>query len=188
MVAGTPRAKDPSLRQVLKTRTRDLHERLDASVGSAALGDADNYAAFLAVQYSARAPIEQWAATDLGTDLRPPATSALIADDLAALGCPRPPEQAFTFPAGADPRGLAWALGGSSLGNKAMLVERRRAGHTGADRFLSDPSTAAFFRRLLPHLEQPVSADEADAAVAAAEAVFLTFLAAASHASLKAAA
>lgn len=188
MVAGNSGADGISLRQALRERTRALHDRLDAAISPAAMRDDDAYAAFLAVQFAARAPIERWAKEHVASELTPPATAQLIAADLATLSAGFPLEAHFSFPAGADPRGLAWALGGSALGNKAMLVRRRRAGRDNADQFLSDKRTGDFFRGLMPTFAQPVTDAEADAAVAAAEAVFRTFLAAADDASLKAAA
>ena len=177
MVAVKDGLRTSDLRNVLKDGTRGLHDELDASLGHAAL-DARSYTAFLSIQYAARAPIERWASTALSADLLPPATADLIAADLEELRVPLPFETDFTWPGGADPIGFAWALGGSSMGNRAMLVQRRKAGFAGADRFLSDPATALYFRALLPRLAAPVSAQMAGAAVLAAEAVFTTFLSA----------
>ena len=187
MIAERSNADPSSLRHALKQRTRILHDELDGSLGHAAL-DPRSYVAFLSVQYAARAPIERWAAREMAEGLRPPQTAALIAADLADLGTPLPAEADFAFPAGADPVGLAWALGGSSMGNRAMLGQRRKAGFVAAERFLSDPSTAAYFRELLPRIASPASAGTTDAAVAAAEAVFRTFLSAVRATRLKAAA
>lgn len=167
-----------SLRQALRERTAQLHETLDLALGEAAL-DRLGYAGFLARQYAARAPIERWAQQHLDSDIAPPATSPLIAADLADLGCSLPAEEMFTFPAAGDPLGLAWALGGSALGNKALLARRRKFRLSGPQRFLGDTATAAYFVRILPKLSQPTDERAADAAVAAAEAVFRTFLTAA---------
>lgn len=175
MVAGISRAGSSSLRGVLKERTRALHEELDRSIGHGVL-DPQGYAAFLAVQYSARAPIERWAAKAMAADIAPPATAPLIAADLAELGMSLPREARFAVSDRADPIGAAWALGGSSMGNRALVVQRRKAGFGEAARFLGDPATAEYFRRILPRLAGPVSDDAADAAVLAAEAVFDTFL------------
>lgn len=188
MSAGISRAQSVTLRQVLKERTRVLHDQLDAAIGQSALASDAGYAGFLQTQYAARAPIERWARASLDPRLLPPATAALIAEDLQSLGNSLPDEESFAFPRRADPRGLAWALGGSALGNKAMLTQRRRGGRTGSDLFLSDTATADFFRHLLPMLHITVADEEADAAVAGAEAVFRTFLAASSRRSMRAAA
>lgn len=175
MVAGRNFANANSLRSELKRRTRPLHDELDGALGEAPL-DQESYALFLAAQYAARAPIERWAAANLDDSLRPPPTASLIAADLAELHAPLPAEADFALPHGADPVGLGWALGGSSMGNRAMLMQRRKAGFATAERFLADPATAAFFRALLPRLSAPVAPDDADAAVLAAQAVFETFL------------
>lgn len=187
MVAGLSNADPGSLRHVLKQRTRRLHDELDGALGHAAT-DSRAYATFLQVQYAARAPIERWARLNLPEDVKPPATAPLIAADLAHLESALPSEAAFAFPAGGDPLGLAWALGGSSMGNRAMLVRCRKAGLAAADRFLSDPATARYFRALLPRLAEAASPGQANAAVAAAEAVFHTFLAAVGATDLEAAA
>jgi heme oxygenase len=187
MVAGLRQADPSSLRHVLKQRTRRLHDELDGALGHAVC-DPEGYIGFLATQYAARAPIERWAAQTLPGELRPPTTAPLIAADLTELAASLPDEIDFAFPAGAAPIGLAWALGGSSMGNRAMLVQRRKAGFTSAERFLGDPAGAAFFRRLLPRLSMPASPAQADAAVAAAETVFRTFLAAVCSHKLEAAA
>ncbi len=170
-----------TLRAALKERTRDLHDRLDRTVGGFATEETGPYGAFLAVQYAARASIERWALAELREDVRPPELAALIATDLAELSVPCPAMQTFVLPAGADWRGVAWALGGSALGNKALLAARRRAGLTGAARFLSDPRTAVYFRRMLPMFEEPATPAIEEGAVAAAAAVFGTFLGAAAR-------
>lgn len=187
MVAQNSRAEEVSLRDVLRRSTQSVHDRLDATIGSLAL-DPVRYAGFLSVQYAARAPIERWVAANLAGPLAPPPVAALIARDLGELGAERPLEQEFAFPAGGDPIGLAWALGGSALGNRAILARRRRAGLSGADSFLAETDTPAFFRSILPLLDEVASPARAKAAVAAADAVFATFMAAAANIELKAAA
>lgn len=178
MVADNPPQEPNSLRLILKERTASLHDTLDLALGEAAL-DEIGYVEFLSRQYAARAPIERWAQANMDSAVTPPATSPLIAADLAELGSALPAEESFSFPADGNPLGLAWALGGSALGNKALLVQRRKSGLDGPQRFLGDKATAIYFGRVLPALSQPVESRVADAAVAAAEAVFGTFLAAA---------
>ena len=187
MTADILRGNDATLRDALKSRTAPLHDALDLALGEHAL-DENGYADFLARQYAARAPIERWAESQFSEALMPPSTSSLIAADLSDLGHRLPPEQTFAFPENGDPMGVAWALGGSALGNKTLLARRRRLGLAGPQRFLGDTRTAAFFARILPHLSRPVVADRADAGVAAAEAVFRTFLAAAARPAMSAAA
>lgn len=186
MVAHTSGAF-ATLRDALKARTRPLHDALDAAIGGAVL-DSGGHAAFLTVQLAARAPIERWAAAHMPCALKPPPMAALIVADLAELGAPRPEDECFAVPPDVDHLGVAWALGGSALGNKAILVQRRRAGCTTANRFLGDGATAQYFRRILPLLGDITGPRDTDAAVGAAEAVFRTFLAAASRVRIKAAA
>lgn len=177
MAAGQSRAASDSLRHVLKARTQDLHDELDVSLSGAVL-DPRGYIHFLAVQYAVRAPIERWALANMATDIAPPAVAHLIAADLFELGAGLPRESEFDFPPGADPIGVAWTLGGSSLGNRFLFARRRKAGLDTACRFLSDSSGEAYFRKLLPRLAVPVSSRVADAAIAGAGAVFHAFLAA----------
>lgn len=176
-VASPPIAQFP-LRHWLKEGTRTLHDRLDASVpeGEYLADDAD-YARFLQAQHAARAAIEAWAARQMPDRLRPPPTASLIASDLRDLGATCPLPHSFAPPSGSDPLGVAWAIGGSAMGNKTLLLRRRRAGAVRAERFLSDPAGAAYFRSLLPRLAIPLGEAEARPAVQAAAAVFELFLA-----------
>ncbi|WP_390550417.1 biliverdin-producing heme oxygenase [Qipengyuania sp. MTN3-11] len=159
----------------MKRSTRSVHDALDRKMGADGAADGRAYADFLAVQYSARLPLEDWIAGNCPPDLEPPAQSPLIADDLSALGRDLPPPVPLAPLDGADWRGIAWALGGSSLGNRAMLVRRRKLAASGPDRFLSDPAMPRYFRRLLPILERPVPSSQEEAAVAAALRVFDAF-------------
>ena len=102
----------------------------------------------------------------------------LIARGLAGLGLALPHSTAFALPQGAEPIGLVWALAGSSLGNRAMLHQRRKIGAAGPERFLADPAMSAFFSGLRARIERPASAELASRAVAGAQAVFSAFLAA----------
>ena len=177
MVATATGEARTSLRDILKTETSVLHDRLDSRLAGAAVGSRDEYIAFLSVQYAARSPIERWAAQHIDPDMCPPAMAGLIAGDLADLNADLPEEMEFSLPPEADPIGLAWAMGGSALGNKSLLAARRRADAPGPERFLADRSMAQYFTQILPHLEAISAAPER--AVTAAATVFETFLAAA---------
>ena len=185
MVASHTFTQTHPLRHWLREGTVDLHDRLDASTDAAVLGDDVRYGQFLSAQYRARQPIELWASSHLDVGLRPPLVADLIADDLRELDTAIPATGAFELPAAFDALGVAWAIGGSSLGNKMLLTQRRRSGARHAERFLSDTSGMDYFRSLLPRLATPVSEGKAAGAIRAAEAVFETFLAAA-HAPLRA--
>ena len=109
--------------------------------------------------------------------LLPPAQTPLIAADLEALGVSAPPCEGGDFFLPDDAYlGVVWALAGSSLGNRAMLARRCRAGLAVADSFLSDPAMPAFWRAILPELERPVGLSVSDAACNGAKAVFARFL------------
>lgn len=191
---GLPGRDDPTLtlRTDLKTSTAHLHSRLDAQLGALDLAHRADYARFLGVQRAARGPIERWCRAHLPSELVPPVQSGLIAADLAALGVTSGAAAVpFAAPAvcAGTALGVAWALGGSSLGNRAMLAHlRRTAPGDWPTAFLADPAMPAFWSAVRPHLERSANAEETRAAVAGAEAVFAQFLAAADRAPLRAAA
>ena len=106
----------------------------------------------------------------------PPVQTDLILADLAELG--------FVAPtASADPGladnfealGAAWVVAGSSLGNRAMLARRRKAGLEGADRFLSDTTMPDYFGGLLPALEEPANHTQFASVVDGAHKTFQLF-------------
>ena len=165
------------LRQVLRSRTAHAHDTLDKTMSALDLADPSDYARFLQIQFRARRPIEAWCDEHCPTDLLPPAQTPAIARDLRALGRSLPEiDGGFVPPSDADPLGVAWALGGSSLGNRAMLAGlRRRDDEDRPVHFLADRAMTEFWRGLLPHLQRAPSARQAQAATAAAEAVFARF-------------
>ncbi len=165
-----------NLRDDLNAATRPLHDMLDRQLAPLALGDEP--ARFLAIQYIARKPIEAWLG---GSQERaaPPVQSALIAADLQKLGVSLPAKSLDFTPAHPDEAwGIEWALAGSSMGNRAMLHRRRRAGCKLSHHFLADPAMPRFWQALRPHLEQRYSDALHDHAIAGAQRVFETFLAA----------
>lgn len=171
------RTERSNLRSVLRRETASVHDRLDRALGGEALASSGEYARFLATQYRARKPIEDWIAANMAGEEAPPEQAPLIAADLAALGADTPPvAPSFSMPAEADPVGLQWALAGSSLGNRAMLAQRRKSGLDGPEKFLSDAAMPAFFKDLRPRLEAEVDSASAERAVMAAHAVFACFL------------
>lgn len=185
MVASASLDKEPTLRQSLKERTRALHDRLDQDLAPLAIGRLEDYAAFLSISYAARSAIEATMERHSATALVPPPTAHLIARDLTVLGKPLPPPLLATVPDGDAALGVAWALGGSSLGNRALLARRRQLSRTGPTHFLADRAGAAFFAGLLPLLAGPALPDRAWRAVAGATAVFELFLAAAARVELE---
>ena len=175
-----------SLRSHLQASTKGIHQRLDRSVSAADLLHPAGYARFLRCQLSARDGIEDWADLHCPALLRPPSTSQLLSEDLADIardlgeaehGADATP---FSLPAQSDPIGLAWAIAGSHMGNKAMLVRLRKAEASQGIapvpcRFLSDARMTGFWRTLLPRLEEQCSAARAEPAIRAAHAVFARF-------------
>ena len=169
----------PALRTVLREETAQDHDRLDRSLGVLAFGGQADYARFLAIQHAARIEIERWLERVQAAHARMPAMAPLIAADLDALGQPLPMPLAWQPPQECDPIGAQWVLAGSSMGNRAILAQRRKLGLQGPDTFLSDTSMPEFFRTLLPALAEPVQDEDNVAPVSAARAVFKHFLRAA---------
>lgn len=165
-----------TIRDALRAETMPAHDRLDRAMQALDLASPSDYAQFLSIQHEARAPIERWAALHMPSAIRPPEQTGLIEADLAQLG-----RQAAhsILPFDADPAGclgVAWAIGGSSLGNRAMLAGLRKRGAAVPARFLSDPAMPAFFAALRPRLGEPAQRGESlQAAIAAAAAVFARF-------------
>lgn len=164
---------------MLRTATRRAHDVLDASFAGDRLEDREAYGDFLTMQLRARLPLERWAAHHCPPTLRPPETTPEILQDLLALGRPISLRHSeLVMPANADPRGLAWAIAGSHLGNRAMLHGLRKADVQFPASFLADLRMAVFWKDLQPTLESRVSDTEAQRCVDAALAVFRCFEAA----------
>lgn len=179
-------ATDDSLRTHLRAATMAAHDLLDhamqAASGWQTLSD---YARFLALQYAARVPLEDWLARHAPSDLSPPSQTPLLARDLAALGLdvPKPaPGLTPAMPAPGEALGTAWVLAGSALGNRAIAKQVARiGGGEWPTAFLGDDTMMAFWQGLRARIERPAEPDEAEGATRAAEAVFAHFLAVAEH-------
>lgn len=165
-----------TIRQYLRSATRASHDRLDASIEVSAFGDRAVYGRFLAEQYRARVPIERWALQHCPSDITPPPTAGLLRSDLADLGMSPPASDLpFTLPAGAEPIGLAWAIAGSHLGNRAILAHLPDA-EAMPTRFLESSEMTSFWRTLRPRLDQVYPQAFMKQAALAADAVFTTFI------------
>ncbi|AKH43863.1 heme oxygenase [Altererythrobacter atlanticus] len=166
-----------NLRASLKRACAEEHDRLDRMVSRLDLCSTTHYRQFLTMQLSARAPIERWALRHCPDTTRPPPMVPLLLEDLAELGEPfSVPRRNFHMPDGADPLGMAWALAGSQMGNRAILTRMRKAGaSTAATRFLSDDAMTGFWNRLRPTIEQAADPAQVNAASMAARAVFACF-------------
>jgi len=161
---------------MLRRETGASHDRLDKAMAGLHLADRADYALFLHLQLAARAPIERWAALYCEEALRPPESVPLLQHDLAQLcAAGELPESTFEPPQCAHPLGLAWAIAGSHLGNRALLMRLERQGTDLPTAFLADPRLSMFWKRLRPQLEVSAAEAPAAAALAAAEAVFACF-------------
>lgn len=185
--AGTGADASGDLRSHLRTATMAAHDLLDAAMQAASGWQTrDDYARFLELQHAARAPLEDWLEAHAPVELHPPRQTALIAQDLAALGHPvPPPAAAFALAPGArgDMLGAAWVLAGSALGNRAIARQVQRiGGGTWPAAFLDHGAMLAFWQGLRERIEHRADASEAQGAARAAAAVFAHFLAVAEHA------
>lgn len=163
-----------SLRTQLREATREEHDALDAEMRATGWQDRTSYGRFLQLQHAARHPLESWAKTDCPEEIAPPGQIHLIERDLKALGCtPLDTSENFSLPGDAEPIGFAWAIAGSSLGNRAILREvERDSGTEMPCAFLRDEGMTAFWQSLRVALERPVSDHHASGAALAARAVF----------------
>lgn len=184
-------SRSQSLRGHLRAATMAAHDLLDHAMQAASgWQNRADYARFVALQHTARAPLEEWLAAHAPADLVPPLQTPLLAEDLAALGIDVPAYSApFAFPqtasqtAPAEALGAAWVLAGSALGNKAIAKQVAKIG--GGEwpiAFLGDDAMMRFWQGLRARIEQPATPAEAEGATRAAEAVFAHFLGVIDHA------
>ena len=180
----------PNLRNELKRATATVHARLDARVGGLPLGERAEYAAFLAAQFEARNAVEP----ALGEYCLPglpgmPSQLASLAADLSEMGYRARGAMSRTrFANVSQALGAAWVVSGSAMGNRAMLVQRHKAGCSGPERFLSDTRMADYFRQLVTVLESAPEGIELAEAVRGAQKAFALFEAAFTRQELEAAA
>jgi heme oxygenase (biliverdin-IX-beta and delta-forming) len=181
VIEGTGSTAD--LRAHLRAGTMAAHDLLDAATRAAnGWQTRADYTRFLAMQHAARAPVEAWLKAHAPIDLRPPAQTPLIADDLVRLGVTIPASAPlFTLgrTAAGHALGVAWVLAGSALGNRAIARQVARiGGGTWPTKFLGDAAMLDFWQALRARIERPAAPEEAAGASAAAAAVFAHFLAA----------
>lgn len=166
-----------SLRDNLKAATHQLHSTLDNAM--APLVNGARYGQLLSIQAIARRPIEGWLAGQEALP-SPPRQLPLLEADLAELGIVLTTTgQALSFhPLNEDEAwGIAWAVAGSSLGNRAMLHALRRAGVAGPFRFLADEAMPRYWTELRTRIDQPADEVQTRHAVTGARRVFDHFLA-----------
>lgn len=136
-----------------------------------------DYARFLAAQYAARSVVERALAAQHPVGLgAPPSQTDLLASDLADLEMtPVASSDKLSLETPEAALGAAWVLAGSSLGNRAMLAQRRKAGAQGPERFLSDHAMARYFGDLLKAMEGERSDSAIQQATRGALATFAIF-------------
>lgn len=174
-IAHLTQDKAESLRETLRRETRAEHDRLDAMMADLPLGSDADYRRFLAIQYRARRPVETWVAQNMESAWAPPPQCPAIAADLADLDAETPAGGApFSAPEGSG-LGVAWVLAGSSLGNRALLKQRTKAGLDGPTRFLSCSLMSDFFKHLLLKINCDREPEQHALAVAGARSVFALF-------------
>ena len=165
----------------LREGTRDEHERLDALFATFALGDRDQYAAFLAAHAAALLPLEAAldaaAAERLVPDWAERRRGPAIRADLAELGAVVPTSVAVPALSGdAAILGAIYVVEGSRLGGRFLA----RAVAPGLPKsYLDAPQAAGNWAKLLARID-PLLYDPGDLSVAidAARAVFASFEAA----------
>lgn len=137
------------------------------------------YAAFLQAQGSARAALEAaFEQTKPESLPSPPQQTDLIARDLAELaGSAVTPCKPVLLQTQHHALGAAWVVAGSSMGNRAMLAKRRKAGLSQANAFFSDEKMPAYFSVLIPVVERPRSTEAQQAVLKGATLAFELFLA-----------
>jgi heme oxygenase len=186
-------ASSNTLRDHLRRATACSHERLDRSMRPASdWRSRDDYARFLSTQYAARLPVEGWLMAHAPAGLKPPEQTPLIARDLVRLGAPVPGRDGGFTLAEAGPSavlGVAWVLAGSSLGNRAMLHDMRRAldrdtaaGTDWPQDFLGSRAMTRFWKALRQRIEARTRPAERARSASAACGVFDHFLAHAARA------
>ena len=166
-----------SRRFLLRQKTRDAHERVDALVGG--FTTVEDYRHYLSGLLGFRAPVEQAVADAPWPDdlegWEPGRIAPLIAQDCADLDC-LPVDTASSEPA-ADRSalfGTLYVLEGASLG--AQLLVRRAAalgftGAYGARHLAGQIAAPERWRRFLSHFETAEAID-LEAAAAAANRTF----------------
>lgn len=145
-------------------------------MSSGDLASREGFVRFLGIQYVARRPIEAWFQSADVAIAYPPIQTTLIDSDLAELGTARSPVSPRFYAPEPAALGIAWAVAGSSLGNRSILAMLRKHGSSLPTRFLADPAMPAYFAVLRPRLERdPDPTVDIDALVQGARNVFACF-------------
>ena len=147
-------------------------------MGAMPVGDDASFARFLKIQYASREFLDAgFAEQELDFLGSPPSQLELLGRDLATLGHePMHAHGGASFVSPAAALGAAWVISGSSMGNRAMLTQRRKLGREHADAFLADHRMPAYFRSLLPLLTGEFDSTEQDQMIDGATLAFTVFL------------
>ncbi|MCW1383395.1 biliverdin-producing heme oxygenase [Novosphingobium sp. KCTC 2891] len=162
-------------RTLLRTSTREWHDRVDRAFSRYPLQQAATYRAFLAAHARALIPLEQWIVAE---HLLPGWTgrSAAVADDLAALAAPPPPAPRLDWTPTAPARwGALYVIEGSRLGASVLVRDVPQDLPTG---YLGARQAPGLWRSLLDQIESHAAAGGAawrDQALAGANRAFALF-------------
>lgn len=168
--------KQPTLRQILRTETADDHLVLDRSMAYLVLSRRVDLIRFLQIHLTARIGLEGWLARNAPPGWEPPPQSALIAQDLAALGVSDAGTTIeFDPDRDCDWVGPAYVIAGSHLGNRLLLAQCGSAMPDDARRFLLGDAMQHYWQRLRSLLSVVLEAGDGDASVRGARATFEHF-------------
>ncbi|MBX7514387.1 hypothetical protein K3179_07455 [Qipengyuania sp. GH38] len=147
-------------------------------MGAMPVGNDASFARFLKIQYASRECLDAgFAEQELGPLGAPPSQLELLDRDLASLGHePMHAHGGASFHSPAAALGAAWVVSGSSMGNRAMLSQRRKHGLDHANAFLADSRMPTYFRTLLPLLAGQFDSTEQDQMIDGATLAFTVFL------------
>lgn len=166
------------VRDALKLATRDVHERLDASLSGYRLDDRDSYGAFLTAQAAAFLPVER-ALTNAGAaallpDWAQTLRSPRLMDDISALGITTIPEvEPPSYDNESALLGGIYVLEGSRMG-AAVLARAVPADFP--RQFLSARPPPGYWAAIIATLERKLySSVQLDNAKAAALRTFVCF-------------
>jgi heme oxygenase (biliverdin-IX-beta and delta-forming) len=172
-----------SVRDVLRTATANIHERLDGAAAGYSLQRRTDYGRFLMAHAAALLPLEQEleqaGIAAILPDWLERRRSAALGADLRALDLGFAPLGAPLLGSHAAALGAAYVLEGSRLGARVLLLRVESCtDHVvlGATRYLRHGEGKRLWQSFLALLEAaPGLRQHADAAVAGAEAAFLLF-------------
>lgn len=171
-----PTMAPEDLRHVLRLGTREDHERLDARMGACDLATRDGMTRFLlahAIGLQAVAPLAaRFLQDELGLEM--PDVQAMVAQDLADLGCTAPlPAVPVLKTEGAA--GAAYVLIGSRLGTAVLRSQGYWSPSAPAfSRYMEDNSLRTLWQPLVKGLRDLPQARH-EGALATARAAFIAF-------------